>query len=131
MQRPIRFLLCRDDLTHQRGYWIIASALRQAGVEVILGGKQFPEEVVKTAIHEDVDMIGYHVMQGAPKVLVPILLEQLEEKGAKDIPVVVGGIIPEKDEAIIREAGVRDVFHPLTSLEDIVERIKDIASNAY
>lgn len=127
MEQSVRFLLSRDDMTHQRGYWVIANALREAGFEVILGGNQIPREIVETAIQEDVDMIGYRIMQGSPKVLVPILLDKMKERGIEHLPVVVGGIIPEKDEAIIKEAGVKEVFHPLTPMEQIVERMKGIS----
>jgi methylmalonyl-CoA mutase C-terminal domain/subunit len=126
MERPIRFLLSRDDFYHQRGYWVIASALREAGIEVILSGQQIPREIVETAIQEDVDIIGYRIMQGAPKVLIPILFQKMKEKGIEDTPVVVGGIVPEKDEALLKELGVREVFHPLTPLDRIVESIKAI-----
>lgn len=126
MERPIRFLLSRDDFYHQRGYWVVAHAMREAGVEVILGGIQIPREIVETAIQEDVDIIGYRIMQAAPKVIVPILLEKMEERGIGDIPVIIGGIVPEKDEVLLRELGVKDVFHPLTPLETIVERVKSI-----
>lgn len=126
MERPIRFLLVRDDGLHQRGYWVVASVLRKAGIEVILGGTQMPREIVETAIQEDVDIIGYRVMQGAPKVLVPILFEKMKEKGIEDTPVVVGGIIPEKDEALLKELGVREVFHPFTPLDTIVKSVGKI-----
>lgn len=126
MERPIRFLLSRDDFYHQRGYWVVAHALREAGVEVILGGIQIPRELVETAIQEDVDIIGYRIMQGAPKVLLPILFEKMKQRGIGDTPVVVGGIVPEKDEALLKELGVKEVFHPLTPLEIIVERVKSI-----
>lgn len=126
MERRIRFLLSRDDIYHQRGYWVVAHALREAGIEVILGGIQIPREIVETAIQEDVDIIGYRIMQGSPKVLVPILFQRMKERGMEGTPVVVGGIVPEKDEALLKELGVTEVFHPLTPLQTIVERIKSI-----
>ena len=129
MERRIRFLLSRDDALHQRGYWVVAHALREAGVEVILGGIQIPREIVETAIQEDVDVIGYRIMQAAPKVVVPLLLEKMKERGIGDIPVIVGGIVPEKDEALLKELGVKEVFHPLTPLETIVERVKSIGQS--
>jgi methylmalonyl-CoA mutase C-terminal domain/subunit len=130
MERPIKFLLSRDDLTHQRGYWIIASALREAGIEVVLGGIQVPQEIVETAIQEDVDIIGYRIMQGSPKVLVPSLFEKMRQRAIHDVAVVVGGIVPEKDEALLKELGVKEVFHPLTPLQHIVDRIKSIGCAA-
>jgi methylmalonyl-CoA mutase C-terminal domain/subunit len=94
MERKIRFLLSRDDWYHQRGYWVVASALRNGGFEVVLGGTQTPEDIVQTAIEEDVDVIGYRIMDAAPKILLPILFERMKEKGIDGIPVVVGGIVP-------------------------------------
>ena len=129
MEQPIKLLLTRDDFYHQRGYWVIAQSLRDAGIEVILGGIQIPGEIVQTAIEEDVDIIGYRIMQGSPKILIPILFHKMEENGIADTPVVVGGIVPEKDERILRELGVREVFHPLYPLNSIVETIKAIGKS--
>ena len=129
MERQVKFLLSRDDFYHQRGYWVIAASLRNAGVEVVLGGIQMPTEIVETAVQEDVDIIGYRIMQGSPKVLIPKLLGKMEERGIGNIPVVVGGIIPEKDEHLIKELGVKEVFHPLTALETILKHVKTIGNN--
>lgn len=130
MEKMIRFLLSRDDWYHQRGYWVLASALRNAGIEVILGGIQTPQDIVQTAIQEDADIIGYRIMDAAPKILIPILFDKMKEKGVQDIPVVVGGIIPEKDEILIKEVGVKEVFHPYTPLEMVVGRARAIAMEA-
>jgi len=130
MEQMIRFLLSRDDWYHQRGYWVLASALRNAGIEVILGGIQTPQDIVQTAIQEDADIIGYRIMDAAPKILIPILFDKMKEKGIQDIPVVVGGIIPEKDEILIKEVGVKEVFHPYTPLEMVVGRARAIAMEA-
>ena len=127
MDQKIRFLLSRDDYYHQRGYWVLAAAFRNAGIEVILGGIQTPRDIVQTAVQEDVDIIGYRIMDADPNILITILFERMIEKGAQDIPVVVGGIIPEKDEIVIKEQGVREVFHPYDPLEAVVERVKAIA----
>ena len=105
MKRAIRVLLSRDDFGHTRGYWLVATVLKDAGFEVIVGGEQIPREIVATAIQEDVDIIGYHIMQGAPKVLIPMLFEKMRKKGIEDTPVVVGGIVPKKDEALIKSLG--------------------------
>ena len=130
MEQKIRFLLSRDDWYHQRGYWVVASALRDAGIEVILGGIQIPVEIVQTAIQEDVDIIGYRIMDAAPDILIRALFEKMKEKGIENIPVVVGGIVSDKDEVLIRKIGVKEVFHPLTPLGTMVKRIKDIAGDA-
>ncbi|MBW1786047.1 MAG: cobalamin-dependent protein [Deltaproteobacteria bacterium] len=130
MAKTIRFLLSRDDWYHQRGYWVIAKTLRNAGIEVVLGGTQTPEDVVNTAIQEGVDIIGYRIMDAAPKIVVPILLEKMKQEGAQDIPVVVGGIVPKKEEKLIREMGIKEVFHPYSPLESVVERIRGLAAEA-
>jgi methylmalonyl-CoA mutase C-terminal domain/subunit len=123
-------LLSRDDWYHQRGYWVLAAAFRDAGLEVLLGGIQTPEEIVQTAIQEDVDIIGYRIMDAAPKVLIPILYEQMKAEDILDIPVVVGGIIPKAEEKIIKEIGVQAVFHPFSPLETIVEKIRELVAQA-
>ena len=130
MEKRIRFLLSRDDYYHQRGYWVLASALRDSGLEVILGGIQIPSEMVQTAIHEDVDIIGYRIMDAAPKILIPMLFDEMNQNGIADIPVVVGGIIPKKDEGIIKGIGVKAVFHPFNPLAMIMEQIEGIVREA-
>jgi methylmalonyl-CoA mutase C-terminal domain/subunit len=130
MEQRIRVLLSRDDFYHQRGYWVVAKALRNAGIEVILGGIQTPQDIVETAIQEDVDVIGYRIMDAAPNILIPILFERMREKGIEDIPVVVGGIVPKNDEILMKELGVKEIFHPFAALETILERIRVIAVEA-
>ena len=124
MKRPIKILLSRDDFYHQRGYWIIAHALREAGMEVILGNVQIPREIVETSVQEDVDIIGYRIMQASPKIVLPKLFKIMEEKGIEGTPVVVGGIVPDKDEILARKLGVKEIFHPLTNLNIITDSIK-------
>ncbi|MBU2548972.1 MAG: cobalamin-dependent protein [Proteobacteria bacterium] len=126
----IRFLLSRDDWYHQRGYWVVAKALSEAGVEVILGGIQTPREIVQTALHEDVDVIGYRLMDASPQVVIGILFQEMRQAGLEGVPVVVGGIIPEKDETLIREMGVKDVFRPFDPLDSIKERVLAVARAA-
>ena len=126
MERPIRILLSRDDLYHQRGYWVIAQALKEAGMEVIVGDVQIPRDIVETATQEDVDIIGYRIMQAAPKVMLPLLFDKMKGKGIADTPVVIGGIIPDNDVPVLMELGVKEIFHPLTPLDVIKERIKSI-----
>jgi methylmalonyl-CoA mutase C-terminal domain/subunit len=130
MDQRIRFLLSRDDYYHQRGYWVLAAAFRDAGIEVLLGGIQTPEEIVQTAVQEDVDIIGYRIMDAAPKILIPILFDAMKTEQIQDIPVVVGGIVPKSEEAIIKEIGVKEVFHPFSPLETILQRIKEIVAEA-
>lgn len=130
MEKSLRFLLSRDDWYHQRGYWVLANTFRNTGIEVILGGIQTPGDIAKTAIQEDVDLIGYRIMQGAPGILLSLLFKKLQAKKALDIPVIVGGIIPKKEEVYIKELGVKEVFHPYSALEKMAEQVKTIAIKA-
>ena len=129
MEKALRFLFVRDDYYHQRGYWVIAAAMRDAGIEVILGGIQTPLETVETAIQEDADIIGCRIMQGAPSIVIPVLFDKMKGRGIGDIPVILGGIIPEKDERLLRELGVKGIFHPHTPLKTITERVKAIGND--
>ena len=97
MEQRIRLLLSRDDWYHQRGYWVLAKAMSNAGIEVVLGGIQTPQDIVETAIQEDVDIIGYRLMDAAPSIIISILFEKMAEMGIGGIPVVVGGIVPAVD----------------------------------
>ena len=126
MEQRIRILLSRDDWYHQRGYWVLAKALEKAGIEVVLGGIQTPSGIVPIAVQEDVDIVGYRIINGDPKILVSLLLEEMKKQGAENIPVVIGGIISKKDEEFVKKMGVKEVFHPYTPLETVVDRIKSI-----
>ena len=109
---------------------MLASAFRNAGIEVVLGGIQTPEEIIQTAIQEDVDIIGYRIMDAAPKILISILFDKMKQEDIPNIAVVVGGIIPRSEEVLIKEMGVKEVFHPYSPLEMIVEKIKAIVKHA-
>ena len=126
METEIRLLLSRDDPLHKRGYYVVAEALRDAGLEVIMGDWMTPRQIAKIALDEDVDIIGYRIMQGSPKVLVPFLFDRLKENGIDDVPVVIGGIIPKKEVPLLKDLGVKEVFHPHTPLEDIQRRVLEI-----
>jgi methylmalonyl-CoA mutase cobalamin-binding domain/chain len=111
---------------HDRGAKIIARALRDAGFEVIYTGlHQTPEMVVQTALQEDVDGIGLSILSGAHLTLFPKILKLLEENGSGDIVVFGGGIIPEEDAARLREAGVRVIFTPGTSTQQVTEWVRE------
>jgi methylmalonyl-CoA mutase C-terminal domain/subunit len=119
MEKKIRMLLTRHPLDgHEAGYNILATGLREHGIEVILGGAQLPEEVAETAIQEDVDFIGFRNMAGDPVYLIETLLQKLREKGA-DIPVIVGGIIRPREVTKLKEMGIVEVFGPGTSIDSI------------
>ena len=121
--RKIRILTAKVGLDgHDRGIKVISRALRDAGVEVIYTGlHQTPEMVVETAIQEDVDGIGISILSGAHMTLFPEILRLLKEKGAEDIVVFGGGIIPEDDVKALTDMGVEKVFTPGTSLDEAVE----------
>ncbi|MEJ5165945.1 MAG: cobalamin B12-binding domain-containing protein [Thermoanaerobaculia bacterium] len=128
MEKKIRVLIAKPGLDgHDRGAKVVARALRDAGMEVIYTGlRQTPEQIVKAAIQEDVDVVGLSILSGAHMVLVPEVLKKLKENDAEDIKVVVGGIIPEKDEEELLSLGVKAVFTPGTSTQKIVEIIKEL-----
>lgn len=125
-QRPVRVLVAKIGLDgHDRGAKVIASALKDAGMEVIYTGlRQTPEMVVEAALQEDVDAIGVSVLSGAHMTIFPKLIRLLEEKGLSDILVTGGGIIPATDVKKLRDAGVGMLFQPGTSTTDIVKYIE-------
>ena len=124
--RKLRLLVGKVGLDgHDRGAKIIARALRDAGLEVIYTGlHQSPEQVVSTAIQEDVDAIAVSILSGAHNYLFPRLIELLEEGGAGDVKVFGGGIIPEEDIPGLKKAGVLEIFTPGTSTEQVVSWVK-------
>jgi methylmalonyl-CoA mutase C-terminal domain/subunit len=113
---------------HDRGVRTISQALRDAGIEVIyLGPWQKIDAVVKTAIQEDVDVIGISTLSG-DYLLIPKLMKALRENRV-DVPVILGGIVPKDAEEMVRRHGVVEVFHPGTDMETIVNRIESLARN--
>lgn len=126
MKRPIRVLVGKPGLDgHDRGAKVIARALRDAGMEVIYSGLfQSPEQIVETAIQEDVDVIGLSILSGAHDVLVPKIIGLLKKRKVSDIMVLVGGIIPQEDGRKLKKIGVAEVFGPGTSTKDIAKYIE-------
>ncbi|HEV7676990.1 MAG TPA: cobalamin B12-binding domain-containing protein [Candidatus Dormibacteraeota bacterium] len=124
--RKIRILTAKVGLDgHDRGIKVISRALRDAGVEVIYTGlHQTPEMVVETAIQEDVDGVGISILSGAHMTLFPEILRLLRERGAEDIVVFGGGIIPEDDVRTLNDMGVEKVFTPGTSLDEAVDFVR-------
>jgi methylmalonyl-CoA mutase C-terminal domain/subunit len=125
--RKIRVLVAKPGLDgHDRGAKIVARALRDAGFEVIYTGlHQTPEQIVATAIQEDVDAIGLSVLSGAHNFLFPRVLELLREQGADDIAVFGGGIIPSEDIQRLKAMGVKELFTPGASTQDIIRFVRD------
>jgi len=126
-ERKIRVLIAKPGLDgHDRGAKVICRALRDAGMEVIYTGlRRTPEEIVNAAIQEDVDVIGLSILSGAHNILFPRIMELLKEKGAADIPVIAGGIIPDKDIPFLKKIGIKEIFLPGSSTEDIVHWIQE------
>lgn len=123
MERKIRVFLCKPGLDgHDRGVLIVGQALRDAGMEVIYSGlKQTPENLVEAAIQEDVDVVGISLLSGAHMALIPRVTELLNKRGAGDVLVIAGGVIPADDaESLVLEHGVSRVFGPGTNTADIV-----------
>lgn len=124
-REPLRVLVGKIGLDgHDRGAKVIAHALRDAGMEVVYTGlRQTPEKIVETALQEDVQVVGISILSGAHMQLIPPVVELLREKGAEEILVIAGGVIPEEDIAYLKERGVGEVFTPGSSTRDILEFI--------
>ena len=124
--QKIRVLIAKPGLDgHDRGAKIIASALRDAGMEVIYTGlRQTPEQIVAAAVQEDVDAIGLSILSGAHNVLFPEIMRLLKDESAEDIVVFAGGIIPEKDIPKMKAIGIREIFLPGTPTSAAVEAIR-------
>jgi len=122
----VRVLIAKPGLDgHDRGVKVVARALRDGGFEVIYTGlHQTPEMIVNSAIQEDVDAIGLSILSGAHNVLFPRILDLLRERGAGNIVVFAGGIIPEEDIAALKQAGIAEIFTPGASLQAIVEWVR-------
>ena len=120
---PIRIVIAKPGLDgHDRGAKVIARALRDAGCEVIYTGlHQTPEQIVQTAIQEDADAIGMSILSGAHLTLFPAVIELLALKGASDIVVFGGGVIPTDDVTQVHSSGVAHVFTPGTPISEVVE----------
>lgn len=125
--RKVRILVAKPGLDgHDRGARIVARAFRDAGFEVIYTGlHQTPEQIVNAAVQEDVDLIGLSSLAAAHLYLFQQVLDLLKAADAEDIQVIGGGIIPERDIEKLKTMGVKEIFLPGTSLEAIVQWVKD------
>ena len=126
-KRPIRILVAKPGLDgHDRGAKVVARALRDAGMEVIYTGlRQTPEQIVAAAVQEDVDCIGLSILSGAHMTLFPRVKQLLDRAGRSDILVTGGGIIPPEDIAALKAIGVKELFTPGTSTQDIVRFVRE------
>jgi len=128
-EKQPRILMAKPGLDgHWRGAMAVSLALRDAGLEVIYIGNQTPNEIAEVAIQEDVDIVGLSILAASHMELLPEVLQQLNERAAYDIPVVVGGIIPPEDIGKLKEAGIAEVFPPGSKLQDIVSYISELAA---
>jgi methylmalonyl-CoA mutase C-terminal domain/subunit len=125
MNKKIRVLIAKLGLNgHDRGAKVVARALRDAGMEVIYTGlHQTPEQVIETAIQEDVDVIGLSLLSGAHMTLFPMVYKLLKEHKIENIMIIGGGIIPEEDSSKLKQAGIAEIFGPGTNTKEIVNFI--------
>jgi len=125
--KKIRVLIAKPGLDgHDRGAKVVARALRDAGMEVIYTGlRQTPEQIVETAIQEDVDVIGLSILSGAHTHIFPKVMELLKENDIKDIVIMGGGVIPEEDIPELKKVGIAEIFTPGTDTRDIIKFIKE------
>ena len=136
-EKKLRVLIAKPGLDgHDRGARIIARGYRDAGFEVVYTGvHQTPEQIVSAAVQEDVDLVGLSCLSGAHLYLFSEVVKQLRDKGAADITVIGGGIIPEDDIPKLKEAGIKQVFLPGTTIAEIIDwtnkSVKPVSSTAY
>ena len=125
--KKIRVLVAKPGLDgHDRGAKVVARALRDAGMEVIYTGlRQTPEMIVEAALQEDVDVVGLSILSGAHMTLLPRIANLLKENGLDDVLVVTGGIIPDEDVPALNEMGVRGIFGPGTSTQEVIKFIEE------
>ncbi len=125
-ERKIRVLVAKPGLDgHDRGAKVVARALRDAGFEVIYTGiRQTPQMIVEAALQEDVDVIGLSILSGAHMALAPKIMQEIRENGMDEIVVLMGGIIPDEDVESLKGMGIKGVFGPGTSTQDIVDFIR-------
>ncbi len=126
INRRIRILLAKPGLDgHDRGVKVVAAALRDAGMEVIYTGlRQTPTMIAEAAVQEDVDGVGVSILSGAHMTLFPAIRNILDEKGAKDMILFGGGIIPDEDIGALEKQGIDKLFSPGASTDDIVAYIR-------
>src|SRR5881296_327018 len=127
MAKKIRVLIAKPGLDgHDRGAKVVARALRDAGMEVIYTGlRQSPEDIVEAAIQEDVDAVGLSSLSGAHMALFPKIIEGLRKRGADNVIVFAGGIIPGDDVQPLKAMGMAEIFTPGSTTQSIVEWLND------
>ena len=126
--KKIRVLVAKPGLDgHERGAWVVAYGLRDAGFEVIYTGlRQTPAEIAKAAVQEDVNVVGLSILSGAHLTLTASVKKKLKELGGDDVDIIIGGIIPEEDHAKLKEIGVSGIFTGGTSVQAIAKHIREL-----
>ena len=129
-EAPIRVVLAKPGLDgHDRGAKVIARALRDAGMEVIYTGlRQTPQQIVAAVVQEDAGVLGLSILSGAHNQIFPEILRLMKEKGAGEVPVFAGGIIPDEDIPALKALGIREIFQPGTTTDEVVEFIRKAAT---
>lgn len=132
-EAKIRVLVAKPGLDgHDRGAKVIARALRDAGMEVIYTGlRQTPEMIVEAALQEDVDVIGLSILSGAHMLITGRIMDLLKQHGMEDLPVILGGIIPDDDASALRALGVKAIFGPGTNTTDIAVQIREMIARGH
>jgi methylmalonyl-CoA mutase C-terminal domain/subunit len=122
----IRIMVAKPGLDgHDRGARVLARCFRDAGFEVIYTGcHQSPEQIAAAAVQEDVDLVGLSCLSGAHRTLFPRVVELLKERGAADVAVIGGGIIPDQDFPLLYDAGIQAIFTPGATLDSIVDWVR-------
>jgi len=130
MERSIRIVMAKLGLDiHWRGVLLVSQFLRDAGMEVIYLGNQFPEQIVEAAIEEDADIIGLSTLGGNHLTLGPKVVDLLRQKGISHVKVVMGGVIPPKHIPLLKEKGIHEVYGPDTPMAVIIEGIQQAAGD--
>ena len=129
--RPIKVLIAKPGLDgHESGAKVIARALADAGMEVVYTGtRQMPQMIVNSAVQEGVDIVGLSILSGAHKELCSRIVALFKEKGLENMPVIVGGIIPESDIPELKKMGIDEVFGPGTRTDVVVGFVRDLVSS--
>ena len=127
-EKRLRILIAKPGLDgHDRGAKTVAYALKEAGMEVIYTGlHQSPEAIARTALQEDVDLVGLSILSGAHLPLIEKVLQKMKETGIGDKPLLVGGVIPRDDRPKLEEMGIKGIFPTGSKLDEIIRFIKDL-----
>lgn len=127
-QQPVRVLIAKPGLDgHDRGAKVIARALRDAGFEVIYTGlRQTPVMIAEAALQEDVDVVGLSILSGAHMTVIPAVRQAMNINDLDDVPIVVGGIIPDDDRAALQNMGVAGIFGPGANTDEIASFVREL-----